>query len=179
MSDEKINFGDELRVVPGWAIGLAAVAFTGIQFVIHVFGFQRDSHPPPVVIQWCAGFVVGTLVAIVIMLVGYVNRDAKRRGMRSGLWTAIVIFVPNAIGFILYFVLRQPVSSACPQCGATVSGKFNFCPNCKYNLHPACPECRREVRTGDRFCPYCAHEFGAGGLAGQRPVTPATPAATA
>jgi len=179
MSGEKINFSDEFKVVPGWAIGLAATAFIGIQILLHGLAFRQDPHPPPVPIRLCIGLLAGMFVAVVIMLIGYVNRDAKRRGMRSGLWTAIVIFVPNAIGFILYFVLRQPLSSACPQCGATVSGKFNFCPNCKYNLRPACPECKHDVRPGDRFCPYCAHDFGADGPAGRRPVTPATPAATA
>jgi RNA polymerase subunit RPABC4/transcription elongation factor Spt4 len=179
MSDEKINFSDEVKEVPWWAIGLAAVAFIGIQVLMHTLGFRHEHNPPPVAFQLFLGLLIGSLAAFWMMLIGYVNRDAKRRGMRSGLWTAIAIFVPNGIGIILYFVLRQPLSSACPQCGATVSGRFNFCPNCKYNLRPACPECKREVRPGDRYCPYCAHDFGAEGPTGWRPVTPSTPAATA
>jgi predicted amidophosphoribosyltransferase len=85
--------------------------------------------------------------------------------MSVALWTLIVIFVPNAIGFILYFLLRQPLIYFllrwpllinCPQCGATLNPSFNHCPKCKFNLHPTCPECKHAVQTGDAFCPYCA-----------------------
>ena len=179
MSDEKTNFRNELTVIPGWAIGLAAVAFIGLQLLMHAFGFRRDPHPPTVPVQLCLGLVMGTVVACVIMLIGYVNGDAKRRGMRSGLWTAIVIFVHYAIGFILYFALRQPMSSACPQCGVTVKAGFNFCPNCKYNLRPACPECKREVHPGDRYCPYCAHDLSGDAPAGGGRLNPVAPGATA
>ena len=43
-----------------------------------------------------------------IALIGYVNADSRRRGMRSLMWTLLAIFVPNALGIILYFVLRDP-----------------------------------------------------------------------
>jgi len=51
--------------------------------------------------------------------------------------------------------MREPLPYNCPQCGATVDARFNFCPNCKCNLHPACPQCKREVAEADKFCAYC------------------------
>ena len=94
-----------------------------------------------------------------MLLIGYVNRDAKRRGMNYVLWTVLVIFIPNAIGYIIYFVVRQPIKGACPQCGATVNPGFNFCPKCKFLLHPACPQCHRGIEGGAAFCPYCSAEL--------------------
>jgi Double zinc ribbon len=75
-----------------------------------------------------------------------------------------------AVGFIVYFLMREPLPYSCPQCGTTVGARFNYCPNCKCNLHPSCPQCKREVAEGDKFCPYCAQELAPaaipGGIAG-------------
>jgi predicted amidophosphoribosyltransferase len=102
----------------------------------------------------------GAIVAFLALLVGYVNRDAKRRGMNVALWTLLVIFVPNAIGFILYFLLRHPLMVTCPQCGTSLNASFNYCSRCRYNLRPTCPECKRPITPGDKFCAYCARELG-------------------
>jgi hypothetical protein len=39
-----------------------------------------------------------------------------------------VIFVPNAIGFILYFLMRDPLRVNCPKCGAVIDPKSNLLP---------------------------------------------------
>ena len=64
-----------------------------------------------------------------------------------------------AIGFLLYFFMREPLPYACPQCGTTVGARFNYCPNCKNNLHPACPQCKQEVSEIDKFCPNCGNDL--------------------
>jgi RNA polymerase subunit RPABC4/transcription elongation factor Spt4 len=51
---------------------------------------------------------------------------------------------------------------ACPKCGAMADPAFNFCPKCKFNLHPACPQCHHPVEVGDSYCPYCAMALPAG-----------------
>jgi RNA polymerase subunit RPABC4/transcription elongation factor Spt4 len=79
--------------------------------------------------------------------------------MSAALWTALVIFVPDAIGFIIYFLLRQPLRIRCPKCRAVLDPAFNFCPRCKFNLHFACPGCHRAVRAGDLYCPFCGTEL--------------------
>ena len=99
-----------------------------------------------------------------LFLIAYVNRDAKRRGMNSALWTILVIlFLPTwgLVGLIIYLLMREPLPYNCPQCGATVGARFNFCPNCKCNLHPSCPQCKREVVETDKFCPYCGNDLKA------------------
>ncbi|HYK88726.1 MAG TPA: zinc ribbon domain-containing protein, partial [Acidobacteriota bacterium] len=87
----------------------------------------------------------------------------------------VVILLPAwlGIGFILYFLLREPLPYPCPQCAANVSARFNFCPSCKFNLRPTCPECRREVQLDDRFCPHCAAELKGGHTTGLQGNTPA------
>lgn len=111
-----------------------------------------------------AGIVTGTalVIASLTFLVGYVNRDAKRRGMNSALWTLLVIVLLPAwtfIGFLIYFLMREPLPYDCPQCGKAVGARFNFCPNCKCNLHPSCPNCKHEVGEMDKFCPNCASDL--------------------
>jgi len=107
--------------------------------------------------------VVSFFMAAIIFWVAYVNRDAKRRGMNAAVWTLLVIVLLPAwtfVGFLIYFLMREPLPYPCPQCGKSVGARFNFCPNCKCNLHPSCPNCKREVVETDKFCPYCAQELG-------------------
>ena len=78
------------------------------------------------------------ILAIIILMIGYVNADSKRRGMNSLLWTLLVIFVPKALGFIAYFLLRKPLMMPCPKCGTPVGSDFRFCPKCGYAVTPMC-----------------------------------------
>jgi RNA polymerase subunit RPABC4/transcription elongation factor Spt4 len=106
--------------------------------------------------------VISIFLSAWIFVLGYVYRDSKRRGMQPALWTIIVLILSPAylfIGLIIYLLIREPLPYACPQCSATVSARFNFCPNCKCNLNPACPQCQREISDSDKFCPYCATEL--------------------
>jgi hypothetical protein len=122
---------------------------------------------------------VSLVMATLIFLVAYVNRDANRRGMNSGVWTLLVVILLPAwtfIGFLIYFLMREPLPYPCPQCSTTVGARYNFCPNCKCNLHPSCPQCKREVGETDKFCPYCAFELaGAAPAAAPQPAGSPTP----
>jgi predicted amidophosphoribosyltransferase len=101
------------------------------------------------------GLLLGLVAGSFVLFIGYINRDAKRRGMSPVLWTIVAVFIPNALGIILYFVLRQPLQSTCPQCGNALQAGFNFCPRCNYKLSPSCPQCQRVVGVSDVYCPYC------------------------
>ena len=172
---ERLRFWEEFKIVPRWLVWMVVVLYliaVGIAVSVNLNPALHDGDmfPPelrghPVVQSFAlAGIVtaVSLVFAVFILLTGYVNRDAKRRGMSSGLWTFLVIVLWPAyfaIGFIIYFLLREPLPYNCPQCGATVGARFNFCPNCKCNLHPSCPQCKREVVETDKFCPFCGNDL--------------------
>ena len=178
MANEKLRFSEELRIIPGWAYVLSAVLIITVEILLPIMR-RHNAHPMPLPALAAAMVFVGILVAFLGLLIGYVNRDAKRRGMNATLWTILVIVIPNAIGYIIYFLAREPMVFNCPQCGGTVSARFNFCPKCKFNLHPTCPECKHEIRQGDRYCPYCAHDLSGDNPAGALPLSPLTPGAGA
>jgi RNA polymerase subunit RPABC4/transcription elongation factor Spt4 len=163
------RFRDEIRVIPGLAWLIAFAVFACMFFLMFGIAIPRDpklSGWP----LWGGVLFSGTMAMILFvltLLVGYVNGDAKRRGMRRALWTVIAIFVPNGIGIILYFFMREPVLETCPKCHVLVRSTFAFCPNCAVQLRTACPNCRRSVEPGWKTCAFC----GAG-----LNVTPAAPA---
>jgi hypothetical protein len=76
--------------------------------------------------------LAGAVIAIWILGVGYVNADARRRSMPPILWTLIVVFIPNLLGFLLYFALRRPIALPCPHCGQPTTAGQRFCSWCGY-----------------------------------------------
>ena len=181
---EKLRFWEEFRIVPRWLIAAVAILYVIAVTVAITVNLAARNHPygntmfpwelrdnPALASLALAGIVTAAslCIATVIFLIAYVNRDAKRRGMSSALWTfLVIILLPGYlfIGFMVYFLMREPLPYPCPQCSTPVGARFNFCPNCKCNLHPSCPNCKREVGETDKFCPYCASELGAAAPSG-------------
>jgi hypothetical protein len=181
---EKLRFWQEFQLVPRWLIWTVVLLFFIAQIigqmVLHVqlahhqevFGPELDSDPGAAGAA-LFGIIAGAslVFAVMIFMVGYVNQDAKRRGMNSTLWTFLVlILMPGylVLGFIIYLLMREPLPYNCPQCGALVGARFNFCPNCKCNLHPSCPNCKHEVTEIDKFCAYCGYELKPAQMPGAR-----------
>lgn len=168
MKKEHLRFSDEINLIPRWLITLVIVLFIAAQvtaMIINLSGISGGLWPvqysETVASLALAGIVTAFAIPLagLLFLIGYVNHDAKRRGMNSTLWTLLVIILLPAYiatGFIIYFLMREPLPYNCPQCGMTVSARFNYCPHCKYNLRPACPQCKREVSETDCYCPHCA-----------------------
>jgi RNA polymerase subunit RPABC4/transcription elongation factor Spt4 len=174
---ERSTFREELRVIPRglkWlcfslyvlalVIGLS-INIHGIQTGGAIFPGDESLRGQPFLSCLALAGVI-TAVALVfsclVLMLGYVYRDAQRRGMHPGLWTLLVLILSGGyflIGLIIYLLVREPLPYTCPQCATSVNARFNFCPNCKYNLHPACPQCQREVSDDDKFCPFCATEL--------------------
>ena len=180
--EKGLSFWQEFKLVPRWLVWTVVVLWAiSVAIAVTVnLNPQLNSgvvFPPelmghPVAQSFAlAGIVtaMGLFLAAYIFLVAYVNRDAKRRGMNSALWTFLVIVLSPAyfaIGFIIYFLMRQPLPYNCPQCASTVDARYNFCPNCKCNLHPSCPQCQHEVTEGDKYCPYCGQDLGGATVTG-------------
>jgi len=174
---EHSTFREELRIIPKWIVWTCIVLYVlgliiGLGVNLHNFqtggpvfpGDESLRNSPLLSCLALFGVITGLAftLSLILFMLGYVYRDAKRRGMNAGLWTLLVLILSPAyllIGLIIYLLVREPLPFTCPQCSATVSARFNFCPNCKYNLHPACPQCQREVSDTDKFCPYCATEL--------------------
>ena len=122
---------------------------------------QHDPHAPPFAGRVALMLLTSVLLSIYFLLVGYVNEDAKRRDMGQVLWTLPVIFVPNCLGFLAYFLLRKPLIEYCPQCGDRVEKGFHSCSKCGCELAPSCGSCGQAVSRDYVVCPYCGKSLGA------------------
>jgi len=95
------------------------------------------------------------MMGLYVLLIGYVYGDARRRGMNQVLWTLLAIFIPSAVGVILYFILRNPVPVPCPACGRPARKGHAYCASCGAAVRVACPQCREPVEAGWRNCVRC------------------------
>jgi len=151
------RFREELRVIPRTAWLLAWAIYFCSAALIFIFPMQSDSNVRAWPVWGKLVFVCGALLVVLafILLVGYVYADAKRRKMRYVMWTFLALLIPDGIGIILYFLLRDPLPQPCPSCRAEVTAKFTFCPHCGTALQPTCPQCGRAVEPGWANCPNC------------------------
>ncbi len=155
------RFDREWALVPDGArwtaalVCLAVAALTGAIFLLPGF-LERDARAVLIVSPFFLLTLVGVaFLGAYVLLVGYVYGDARRRGMNHVLWTLLAIFIPNAIGVILYFILRDPVPVPCPSCHTPAKKGHAFCAGCGSAVRPACPSCRQPVEAGWRNCARC------------------------
>jgi hypothetical protein len=153
--ETRSGVSEEIKIIPMIAWVLAGICFVAAQLFFNVVLAHHHPNAPPAWTRPLFGLLAGLGGGLFILLIGYINRDAKRRGMSPTLWTIIALIIPNALGIILYFVLRLPLRNTCPQCRQPVQAGFGFCPHCSYKLSPNCPQCQRPVGMNDVYCPYC------------------------
>jgi hypothetical protein len=174
---ENLRFWEEFGIIPRWLMVLVAVLYVLALVIAITVNLAASRNPngndmfppelrysPALASLALAGIVTAASLSltIIIFFITYVNRDASRREMSAALWTILVIILLPAwgfIGFVIYFLMREPLPYPCPQCGSSVGARFNFCPNCKCNLHPSCAQCKRETAETDKFCPYCGNDL--------------------
>lgn len=77
-----------------------------------------------------AGLLFGSFIAVWLLCLGFVYVDAQQRAMRPALWVAVAALVPHLLGFLLYFVLRQPIAATCTHCGQMIGMYQRFCSWC-------------------------------------------------
>jgi hypothetical protein len=83
------------------------------------------------------GLFVGSLFTVWVLALGYVYGDARRRNMPAVPWLLVALFVPNLLGFLLYFVLRKSLARPCPQCGQAITPEQRFCSWCGVQQYAA------------------------------------------
>ena len=157
MSESKSTFRNEVAIIPAVAWWIALFAWVLMQFILLgiVPHHTHVNDLPPMPVWSLISTLMGVILGVIVLMIGYVNVDSKRRGMNSLLWTLLVIIVPKALGFIAYFLLRKPLMMPCPKCGTSVGSDFRFCPKCGYAVTPMCPHCGRSIKHDFVCCPYC------------------------
>jgi predicted RNA-binding Zn-ribbon protein involved in translation (DUF1610 family) len=151
------RFRDEVKLIPRTAFGIAVCVWLAFFLFMMLVPFRHDPELRywPLAGKVALSLLPGLALFAHVLLVGYIYADAKRRGMRYVMWTWLAALIPNAIGVILYFVLRDPLLVNCTHCGAQVRQGFAFCPKCGGGLSQACPQCRRAVEPGWTHCAHC------------------------
>jgi hypothetical protein len=80
------------------------------------------------------GLAGAALLFFLLAMIGlgiWTYRDAKSHGLEAGMWTLIVVLVPNFIGLLLYFLIgRKQQQTLCPSCGYKTQQGKPFCSNC-------------------------------------------------
>jgi Double zinc ribbon len=155
MNGRRSYFREELAIIPRVAVWLAVLAFVLMQICLLGLAPRYLTDLPPMPWLQVVSVIGGLFLAVIILLIGYVNADSKRRGMNSLLWTLLVIVVPKALGFLAYFLLRTPLLRPCPRCGTPVGADFGYCQECGYALRPFCCHCGRAISPDYVCCPYC------------------------
>jgi hypothetical protein len=157
---ESIVVNDDQRMIPTWSIVVASAAFLLVEYYFWVIAPEQRHHaPPPLGLRLYLNISWGLLASLYFLMVGYVSKDAPRRGMSTRFWMLVCFVMPGGIGAVLYFLLRQPEVSHCAACGTQVQSDFHFCPQCNYQLTANCGTCFRTVRATDHFCTRCGHEL--------------------
>lgn len=122
-----------LNVVPK-PVQLWASVVVGCGLLIGLVAGYKGADPGAVLRMMLAGagggLVLGVVLALWLLCLGYVFADARRRGMRAVLWVLVAALFPHLLGFLLYFVMRQPIASTCAHCRQSVAPQQRFCAWC-------------------------------------------------
>jgi len=164
--DTRTTLRAEFKVIPGIAWLVAAVVMLCWFLVVIpllVAHHQRKPEESQLAPQFLYSLLLfgGIVLSLWMLMVFYVNADAGRRQMNRLLWTLLVIFIPNAIGFIVYFLVRKPIGQPCPKCRALIRPDFSFCPTCGAAASPICPACHHQIESDWANCAFCGNRLNA------------------
>jgi hypothetical protein len=93
------------------------------------------------------GLTGGVFTAAFFLALGYIYGDAKRRQMSPWPWVIAAFFIPNLIGFILYFAFRGPLLVPCTSCRKPIRGGEAFCSHCGYSQRSSIGRITADPRT--------------------------------
>ncbi len=156
--EDSAQLGAELRLIPRWAVAAAAASFVSVLYVFWVIVPAHRHHQLPFGLRLYFALSWSALSALYMLMVGYVTRDAGRRGMEARTWVAVCLLLPGGIGSVLYFLLRAPLVAPCPACGTRIQPGYHFCPQCAYQLAASCGRCYAAMALPDRFCVQCGFD---------------------
>ena len=154
-----MSFSTEFRRIPKLAMVIAALCYVALAVLLGLIALSESDWSEPLLFKLFFGLGLPLLLAGYVLMVGYVYADAKRRGMRYVMWTLLAALVPNAIGMIFYFALRDPLPQACPGCTKPALSTYAFCPHCGYGIAPRCTKCGASVRHDWVNCAFCGTQL--------------------
>jgi peptidoglycan/LPS O-acetylase OafA/YrhL len=154
-----------LGAVLGLSRGFHSIAINGFDFKPWF----------PFVPFWSLSFLFFLIWIVVIV---WVYRDAEERKMNGVLW-ALLVFIGNLIGLIIYLIVRQdhPIparnqvaaapaaaplpkpAASCPSCQRPVETAFTYCPHCGAALQLVCRSCGKSVDAEWKVCPHCGAQL--------------------
>lgn len=154
-----LSLYEDVKLIPRWSVALAVAGFVAMQYIWWVILPQTKHHNSPIGFRIYFSLSWSTIISLYFLTIGYVTKDAPRRAMSTRFWLMICLLMPGGPGAVLYFLLRQPITSKCPMCRTDVFNDYNFCPQCNYQLAPVCGKCHRSVRITDVYCVRCGHDL--------------------
>jgi hypothetical protein len=172
------RFDQEWALVPAgarWTAVLVALAFTALMAAVLLLPVLVEGEHKAFLFvfpMFLLASIGAVPMAIYVLLVGYVWGDARRRGMNYVLWTLLAIFIPSAVGVILYFILRDPIPVPCPACTTPARKGHAYCAACGAPVRVACPQCREPVEPGWRNCVRCGAVLDQGGAVSRPAESP-------
>lgn len=127
-------------------IAFEKVIFWAITFIFlmcfAVMGYMMVSYTNEVMsddLVWyiviCTLMVLLFLMYIVLAVVIY--KDASRKKMNVWLWMTAVMYIPNFVGLLLYFIVRKQHQKNCTSCSRSVGRDFEYCPYCGKLINPS------------------------------------------
>jgi hypothetical protein len=155
--------GESLKMIPLWSVILATMVFLAVVYFFNSAPPPQHRRPGSLPMHIIFTYTTGTALASYILLVGYVSRDVKRRNMPAALWMLIAVVMPAGLGAVVYFLLRQPIMTRCPNCTTELTASVHFCPQCQFQVAPVCGQCFRGVQITDVYCTQCGHDLAEDG----------------
>jgi RNA polymerase subunit RPABC4/transcription elongation factor Spt4 len=157
-------------------------------------------------VQFAIALIVVAIVALYLISIVWVIRDAYLRGVSPVKW-GIVALIPF-FGAFAYSILRPPLLivdrdeqeldfllkqrelmnyGECGRCGYPVEKDYIMCPRCSAHLKTVCQNCGKPMNADWTVCPYCATKLlrgqssskGGQNASGQRPKSSAKDASDA
>jgi hypothetical protein len=150
------SFWTRICLVPGsaWVVGCTLSVLLVAPMLLGPMRLDSEMRNWPLIAKVGLVAVVPVVLISYSLLVGFIYADAKRRHMRYVMWAWLAL-VPYFIGVILYFILRDPLPSTCPQCSRDVPRAFAYCPGCGASVHPVCSQCGKSLQLDWGHCPHC------------------------
>lgn len=154
------RISEEFRMIPRWAVAGAMFAFALTQYYFWAVLPHHRHHASdvPSLLRFYLILSWGALAALYVLMIGYISKDAPRRGMNIRVWMICVV-LPGGVGAVLYFLLRQPVISHCPACGGNIEDEYHYCAHCGYQVAGSCGRCYSSTRVTDLYCSHCGHDL--------------------